>query len=273
MSEASPAIAVRNLVVSLGGRRVLHDLSFDVPEAGWTGLVGPNGAGKSTLLRTLAGLLSPDRGEIRIAGRPLGGMSPRRIARTVHLLPQTVYLTVPFTVREVVAMGRHAHLRRFQPPDDHDLAIVQWSMEQTRITELADRPVTELSGGEKQRVLLARSLATEAPILLLDEPTTSLDILHRLEVLDLLREFARRGRTVVAALHDLNLARRACASVMLLHEGRIVAHGPAESALSPARIEEVFGIRAVLRGESRQFEFHLPESREASQPGARDDAK
>lgn len=243
MSEATPAITIDKLRVRLSGTEILRGVDSRVPRGHVVGLVGPNGAGKSTLLRAVCGLLPMDEGSVEVDGVLLDQLSRRQIAQKVCLLPQEGNLAFSFTVREIVAMGRNPHLGRFQPFGEQDKRIVDWAMGQASVGQLADRPVNRLSGGEKQRVLLARCLATETPLLLLDEPTASLDILHQLEVVDLLRQFAGRGKSVVVALHDLNLARRVCSHVILLHRGEIAAQGAPEEALCADTVERVFGVR------------------------------
>jgi iron complex transport system ATP-binding protein len=255
---ATPAITMKNVSVRLTGVEILRGVSGDVPRGSVVGLVGPNGAGKSTLLRAMSGQVSLSGGRVEVDGQPLTQRSRRQIARAVCLLPQDASLTFPFSVREIVAMGRNPHVGRFSSLGKEDDAIIDNAMRQASVDELADRPVTKLSGGEKQRALLARCLATQAPTLLLDEPTTSLDILHQLEVLDLLRRFTDQGRTVITALHDLNVARRICGYVFLLKDGEFAAQGPAAETLSPENLQDVFGVRVTM-GADGGLVFGLPE--------------
>ena len=256
--KPTPAVELRDARVRLGGTAVLRGVNATFEPATLVGVLGPNGAGKSTLLRAAAGLVPLDGGEARLHGKRLRGRSRREIARQVNLLPQNVSLSFAFRVREIVAMGRHAHRGRFEGWTAHDHEAVDWAMDATDVTALAERFVTELSGGERQRVLIARSLATEAPVLLLDEPTASVDSRHALEIMDLLEHIADEGKTVVTALHDLNLARRACGQVLLLCEGRVVAAGEAAEALCPGHIEHVFGVRAEPLPGDRGLWFSLP---------------
>jgi len=257
VNDKTPAIELHDVRVTFSGTEILHGVSTRIAHGRLVGLLGPNGSGKSTLLRAASGQVPLSSGRVLVDGQRLDRLSRRQSARRVCLLPQDVSLTFPFTVREVVAMGRNPHLGRFEPFDDADNDIVARAMRQTSLDPIAKRPVTELSGGEKQRTLLARSLATEAPLLLLDEPTTSLDIFHQLEVLDLLQQFGARDRTVVAALHDLNLARRVCSHVLLLNQGELVAEGNPQETLSPANIERVFGVH-VATADERGLSFELP---------------
>jgi iron complex transport system ATP-binding protein len=257
VSDTNSAILLNDARVELSGAEILRGLSCRVPVGCLVGLVGPNGAGKSTLLRAAGGQVPLSAGSVEVAGSPLHRMSRKQIARQVCLLPQDTNLAFAFTVREVVAMGRNPHLGRFQSFGDHDRDIVRHAMCCASVEELAARRVTELSGGERQRVLLARSLATEAPILLLDEPMASLDILHQLEVVALLQRLTQQGKTVVTALHDLNTARRVCSHVLLLHHGRLVAQGSPAETLSREHVEHVFGVH-VTTDDVSNLNFELP---------------
>lgn len=258
MSRHGPVLELRDAAVRLGGAEILRGVTMAFPAASVTGLAGPNGAGKSTLLRAVCGLIPLAGGQALLDGQPVSAVPRRRLAANVHLLPQNVQMSSPFTVREVVGMGRHPHLGRFRAPGPRDREVVEWAMAQTGVTELAHRPVTELSGGERQRALLARSLATEAPILLLDEPTANLDILHQLEVMELLRGFAAQGKTVVAVLHDLNQVRKHCDHAALLGRGRVEAAGRPSEALSVENVERVFGVSARSSKEDGHLVFSLP---------------
>ena len=257
--QPPPAIQFYDVHVRLGGAPILHSVNAAIGPSRLVGLVGPNGAGKSTLLRAACGLLPIESGAVRIQGAALKGMSRRRIARRISLLPQNVGLDFAFRVRQIVAMGRHALRGRFErlTADDHD--TIDWAMRSADVSDLADRLVTDLSGGEKQRVLIARALAGEAPILLLDEPTTSVDIRHALEILALLQRLAEQGKTVVAALHDLNVARHACSEAMLMRQGRVVAQGEPAEVLNPGHIKHVFGVHATPLPEDGGLRFSLPE--------------
>ena len=260
MKNKSADIQISDVSINLGTSEILHSVSACIPAGCMVGLVGPNGAGKSTLLRSLAGLLPLRKGRITLGSADIRTLSRREIARRVCLLPQNAAVAFPFTVIEAVSMGRNPHLGRFDAFSEQDDEIVAHAMRRTGVDKLARRSVTELSGGELQRVLLARSLATEAPVLLLDEPTASLDILHQLEVLDLLQRFTETGKTVVVSMHDLRLARRSCSRILLIDRGNLVAEGTADKTLCPENVETVFGVR-VLRGESRSMSFELPEKK------------
>lgn len=229
----------------LGATAVVQDASFALRAGELAALVGPNGAGKTTLLRALAGLLPAD-GRIELAGRALAAHSPRDRARRIAYLPQGHVFHWPMAVADIVALGRQPHADPFTPPTDVDRAAVAQALADAAVTEFAARPVTTLSGGERARVALARALATQASILLADEPTASLDPRHQLIVMELLRQTARQGRTVLAILHDLTLASRFADRVLVMHRGRLVADAAPKDALSTGRIAEIFGVEALL---------------------------
>lgn len=215
-------------------RPVLHNLDFRAKSGEVVALIGPNGSGKSTLIRCLSGTLDPTAGSVSIDGNDLSEMSAKEIARDVAVVPQTEDSVFEFSVYDVVAMGRY-------PWGDDDRGHVKWAMENAGCEDLADRKVTELSGGEKQRVLFARALAQGGSILLLDEPTAHMDVGYQIATLSLARELARQGHTVVVALHDLNLASGFADRAFLLHSGRMAAEGTVESVLSSNEIESVYG--------------------------------
>lgn len=229
------------------GRPVLTDLSLDLAAGRFTGLVGPNGAGKTTLLDLLAGLKRPDRGKVLFRDRDVSTMGRLESARVIGLVPQEFRITMPFTVRQVTAMGRHPHQDRFSRPGPEDEAAVEAALTALDLLDLAERPVTELSGGEKQRAAAARALAQEPEVFLLDEPTASLDIRHSLTVLELIAELVAQGRTAVAVMHDLNLAAAYCRELILLKDGRILAAGPTEEVLTRENIAALYGVAAKVR--------------------------
>ncbi|WP_394347878.1 heme ABC transporter ATP-binding protein [Haloprofundus sp. MHR1] len=240
------AIRVDDLAVELGGVSVLDGVDATVERGAFVGLVGPNGAGKTTLLRSLSGLIRPDRGSVAVDGVPIAGRSSKAVSRLVATVPQDTSLSFDFDVRETVAMGRSPHLGRFERFGPEDERAVDDAMERTEVTQFADRSVTAVSGGERQRVLLARALAQDAPVLLLDEPTASLDINHQVRTLELVRDLVASGKTVVAAIHDLNLAAHYCDDLLLLGDGRVLAAGDPQSVLTEANLETAFGANAVV---------------------------
>jgi iron complex transport system ATP-binding protein len=226
---------------------VLRNVSFAIGPGELVALCGPNGAGKSTLLRLLLGLHAPSAGQVTLAGTALAALSRRQIARHAALLPQDAPADVPLSVREAVSLGRLPHLGRLQPESAADADAVERALAATDTTALAERPIAELSGGERHRVHLARALAQEASLLLLDEPITGLDIAHQLAAMDLLRETARGGRAVVVALHDLALAARRCDRVLLLADGALAADARPADVFTPETLARVFGVRADVR--------------------------
>lgn len=239
-------IELDSVGVELGETPVLEDVSLGVPEGAFLALVGPNGAGKTTLLRTCNGIVSPTAGQVRVDGHDVTSSSPRDVGRLVATVPQTTRVAFEFDVADVVAMGRTPHRGRFETADADDRTAVESALERTDTARFADRSIDELSGGERQRVVLARALAQETPVLLLDEPTASLDINHQVRTLALARELATAGRTVVAAIHDLDLAARFCDRIALLSDGSILADGPPEAVLTAERLESAFGVRTAV---------------------------
>jgi iron complex transport system ATP-binding protein len=239
-------IRVDGVRVELGGNRVLDGVELTVEPGRLVGLVGPNGAGKTTLLRTVNGLLSPSAGRVTLDDEDVAGLSARQLGRRVATVPQHTNLSFDFTVRQVVELGRHPHRPRFGGVDP-DPDAVDRALRRTSTDHLADRPVTAVSGGERQRVLLARALAQAAPTLLLDEPTASLDVHHQVRTLGLVRDLVEDdGRTVVAAIHDLDLAARFCDELVLLTEGRIRTAGPPAGVLTEDHLESAFGGRVAV---------------------------
>jgi iron complex transport system ATP-binding protein len=232
--------------VAIGERWLVRGATVELAAGRFVALVGPNGSGKSTLLRLLAGVWPPAEGSITLDGTPLARLPRRALARAVTLVPQDTHVAFAFSVREIVAMGRHAHLGRFDRLGPADHQAIADAMARTDVVALADRDATALSGGERQRVLIARSLATEALHLLLDEPTASLDVAHAIDVLALCRRLADSGHAVCVAMHDLNLARRYATDAVLLRDGTVAAAGPAAEVLTPAAVGEVFGVAVTI---------------------------
>ncbi|WP_405835767.1 ABC transporter ATP-binding protein [Streptomyces sp. NBC_01518] len=229
---------IEGLSVDAGAVRLVDDIRLTVDSGAFVGLVGPNGSGKSTLLRCVYRALRPAGGVVRLDGDDVHAMEPRAAARKLAALPQESSAEFDFTVAEVVAMGRLPHRDR-TAASDREICVE--AMRRTSVTHLADRGFLALSGGEKQRVLIARALAQRPRVLVLDEPTNHLDIAHQLDVLSLVRG---SGLTVLAALHDLNLAAAHCDLLYVIANGRIVASGPPHEVLQPALLAEVFGVRA-----------------------------
>nr|WP_245565423.1 ABC transporter ATP-binding protein [Nocardioides insulae] len=230
------------LRVAYAGRPVLHGLDVEIPDGVMTVIVGPNACGKSTLLRTLARMLSPESGRVLVDGRPTGEYGTKELARTLGLLPQSPTAPDGMRVADLVAKGRFPHQSLLRQWSRADEAAVRAAMAAANVTDLAERAVDELSGGQRQRVWLAMALAQETPLLLLDEPTTYLDIAHQLEVLELARRLAREGRTVVCVLHELHLAFRYADHLIVMAQGEIVASGDPREIVTAELVEEVYDL-------------------------------
>jgi iron complex transport system ATP-binding protein len=242
-----PALAAEHVVLGYGERTVVQDLTVQVPPGQITVIVGANACGKSTLLRALARLLRPAAGTVLLDGRDLHQLPTREVARRLGILPQNPVSPEGITVVDLVARGRYPHQGWFRRWTAQDEAALVRAMVATSTMELADRHVDELSGGQRQRVWIAMALAQETEVLLLDEPTTYLDLAHQLDVLDLLATLNRdEGRTIVAVLHDLNQAFRYADHVVAMRAGSLVAAGPPAELATPDLIEEVFGLRSRI---------------------------
>ncbi|MFD1568732.1 ATP-binding cassette domain-containing protein, partial [Halolamina litorea] len=241
-----PVLSVEDLSVSLGGTDVLDGVSLDVARGELVGLVGPNGAGKTTLLRAARGTLTPELGRVVVAGDPVADLSAKAIGRRVATVPQDTAVSFAFSVREAVEMGRTPHVPRFGAMDEADRDAVDRAMERAEVREFADRPVTEISGGERSRVLLARALAQETPLLLLDEPTASLDPNHRLRTFETVASLVEEGRAAVAAIHDLDTAARYCDRLVVVADGGVIADGPPETVLTSETLQRAFDVASVV---------------------------
>lgn len=245
MNHAEHTLAAAGLSLGYGERLVVDDLTVTIPPGKVTVVVGANACGKSTLLRGLARLLAPRSGAVLLDGADIASRPTKDVARVLGLLPQTPIAPEGITVADLVGRGRYPHqgwLRRWTPDDD---AAVADALELTGVLDLAGRSVDELSGGQRQRVWIAMTLAQRTPLLLLDEPTTFLDVAHQVDVLDLLADLNRDlGRTVVMVLHDLNLAARYAHHLVAMKDGRIVAEGAPADVVTETIVEEVFGLRS-----------------------------
>jgi iron complex transport system ATP-binding protein len=242
----SERLALRGVSVQLGTRRVLEAVELEVRAGEVVGLLGRNGAGKSTLLRVASGVLRPAAGQVALDGRDASSLGRRERARAVALVPQETAVDFPFSVAEVVLMGRTPHLGWLGFESGRDLAVARDAMERLGIASLAERSILELSGGERQLAVVARALAQEPRLLLLDEPTAFLDLRHRMEVLTHVRDFAAAGGGALVVSHDLGIAARFCDRLVLLVGGRVMADGAPAEVLVPARLREVFDIEAVV---------------------------
>ncbi len=236
------ALVARGIVAGYGARPVLRGVDVELAGGAVVAILGPNGAGKSTLLRALAGMLAPSSGEVLLDGVPVATLSRAAIARRIAVVPQVLELLFPFTVREIVGLGRTAHLGWLGTPSPTDRAAVDRALAELELEPLAGRRIDTLSGGERQRAVLAMALAQEADVLLLDEPTVHLDPTHQRATLVLLRDLARhRSLAVAAVLHDLNLAAAGADRVVLLVAGRVAAEGAPSDVLRQDTLDAAFG--------------------------------
>lgn len=241
----SKSVNATDVGVVLNGLRILREVSLGVEEARLVGLVGPNGSGKTTLIRTINGLLEPSEGEVEVEGDGVGGLSSEEVSRRVATVPQNTDINFEFSAEDLVEMGRHPHTDRFGR--DRESGVVESAMRQTEVEGLSGRSIQEVSGGERQRVLLARGLAQETPVLLLDEPTANLDINHQVKTLELVRSLVdEEGKSAIVAIHDVNLAARYCDEIVLLSDGGVVCSGDPEDVLTRRNVEEVFGTTAAV---------------------------
>jgi iron complex transport system ATP-binding protein len=231
-----------------GSVKVLENVSFSINAGEFAGLLGPNGSGKTTLLRTISRVLKPKVGAVYLNEADIYRMRSREVAKNIAVVPQDAAMDFDFTALDVVLMGRHPYMGRFGMGNEEDLAVVRRAMELTNTWHLAERCINELSGGERRRVIIARALAQEPKVLLLDEPTTHLDIGNQLEIMDLLKELcAKKGLIVLAVFHDFNLASRYCDYVILLDKGKIVSIGDVDEVLTRENIKKVFQVDVVVK--------------------------
>ena len=244
--SSDPAIRVEAVTFAYGSDVVLRDVSCTIGRGEFVGIIGPNGSGKSTLLKLMSGYLRPARGQVAIDGSPAERLSRAALGRLIGVVPQDTLVALPFTVMEMVLLGRTPHGAGFAFEDEHDLAAARRAMERTDTVALAGRRVTELSGGERQRVILARALAQEPRILLLDEPAAFLDIRHEVEMYDLLRDLQREGMTVVSVLHDLNIAALYCDRLVLLAGGQVARAGTPAEVITYQMLTEVYGTEVYV---------------------------
>ncbi|MCW5942551.1 MAG: ABC transporter ATP-binding protein [Fimbriimonadaceae bacterium] len=250
-------LACRDLACGYHGGPVLEGLSFELASGSVTALLGPNGSGKSTLLKTLVRTLRPLAGEAFVEGKPLSSLSDADLARCVAFVPQEEDHRFPFTAREVVVMGRLARSRSlFDTPEDR--VAGEDALRRTDCLDLADRPVTELSGGERQRVLIARALAQGTRILLLDEPTSHLDVSHVVDLVRLIRAVATEGYTVLVAVHDLNVASAVADRALLLANGRLVLDGSPAVVLADPVLDEVYRVPFAREAVGSRVRVHPP---------------
>ncbi|ANQ70977.1 ABC transporter ATP-binding protein [Rhodococcus sp. 008] len=248
MTTATPTSRLRAEKIELryADRTIVDELSLEIPDGGFTVVVGPNGCGKSTLLRALGRMLAPRSGRVVLDGNDIRSYRNKEVARRIALLPQSPLSPGAISVADLVSRGRYPYqsmLRQWSPEDEH---VVSEALNEVGMRYAADQLVDELSGGQRQRVWIAMTLAQRTPVLLLDEPTTFLDIAHQIEVLDLCSQLHQSGRTLVAVLHDLNLAARYATHVVAMRSGKIVMQGSASDVFTPELLREVFDLEALV---------------------------
>lgn len=239
-------LEVRNATIGYDQRIISRDLSVEIPHQAFTTIIGPNGCGKSTLLRAVARVLTPVTGEVLLDGKAIASYPAKEVARELGLLPQTSLAPEGIRVADLVARGRAPYQSLFHQWSTEDEAAVREAMVSTRTDNLSARLVSELSGGQRQRVWVAMLLAQQTPLMLLDEPTTFLDIAHQYELMELLRTFHDEGKTVVTVLHDLNQACRYAGHLIVMRDGQIVTTGDPADVMTPQLVEEVFGLKALV---------------------------
>ena len=236
---------------SYSEKKVIDDISLSFGPGMFCGIIGPNGCGKTTLLDLLAKHRRPTAGRIAYKDRDLGTYSTKELSKEISLVPQNFYINFPFTVKEVVMMGRYPHIPRFSAPSAEDANIVQDIMEKTGVSEFTGRFINELSGGERQRVVFARALAQGAQVLILDEATSNLDINHSISLLNICeRRMKQQGKTIISVMQDINLAAVYCDYLVFMSGGRIVIHGATRDVLNPGTMREVFNVDAKVYTES-----------------------
>lgn len=248
MTTATPVsrLHAEKIELRYADRTIVDELSLEIPDGGFTVVVGPNGCGKSTLLRALGRMLAPRSGRVLLDGNDIRSYRTKEVARRIALLPQSPLSPGAITVADLVARGRYPYqsmLRQWSPEDER---VVAEALAEVGMRNAADQLVDELSGGQRQRVWIAMTLAQRTPVLLLDEPTTFLDIAHQIEVLDLCSQLHQSGRTLVAVLHDLNLAARYATHVVAMRSGKIVMQGSASDVFTPELLREVFDLEALV---------------------------
>ncbi|KQB83975.1 ABC transporter ATP-binding protein [Corynebacterium lowii] len=239
-------LSARDVTLGYEQRTISAELSVDIPEGSFSAIIGPNGCGKSTLLRALARVLRPERGQILLDGKDIHRLPAKEVARRVGLLPQSSLAPEGIRVADLVARGRAPYQGLLQQWRSSDEEAVRAALDATGTLDLSDRTVEELSGGQRQRVWIAMLLAQDTPLMLLDEPTTFLDIAHQYELMELLRGLHEEGKTIVTVLHDLNQAARYAGRLIVMHQGAIVTTGTPAEVLTPELMEEVFGLRCLV---------------------------
>jgi len=247
-------LKIEHLNFLIGEKKILNDVSVQFDPCKIHGIIGPNGSGKSTLLKNICRIWEPQSGTVFINNKDYKSISRKDLSRLITLVPQNTSIGFPVSVYDIVAMGRHPHLGRFQALTKKDRAIIENALDITQTYELKDRNINELSGGECQLTILARALATEASLLLLDEPTSDLDIKHALTIMKLLEDIKEKGKTVLICIHDLNIANRYCDTISIINQGEIFFTGSPPEAFSKDKIQKVFDVNMTeIKDDSKGF--------------------
>jgi iron complex transport system ATP-binding protein len=242
-----PSINVKNLSHSFGENLVLKNISFQVPHRDFFIIIGPNGSGKTTLMKVISGILKPQNGELKILNRPIDQYHRKALAKTIAFVPQMTFADFPFTVTEIVLMGRSPYLGVLGLEQENDLEVANQAIAFTDLGNLAHRKLDQLSGGEQQRVFIARAICQEPDIILLDEPTASLDLAYQVRIMDLMEKLkTEKGITVVMVSHDVNLAAMYADHLMLLHKGQVVCQGLPDEVLTYKTLEETYGCTLLV---------------------------
>ena len=242
-----PAISLQHLSFSYRAQAVLRDISLEIPHQSLLALIGPNGGGKTTLLRVMSKALRPQRGAVMFDGQPLVAFGARQLAQKLAVISSEQHFEFPFSVADIVAMGRFPHLNRLERMSDRDWKIVDEAMEKTCVHDFRNRSISQLSSGEKQRVLIARAIAQQPSVLMLDEPNAHLDINHQIAIFNLLRRLNRQHQmTIIVVLHDLSAAAAFCETIVLLHRGQIVRTGSPAEVITQELIRQTYGAEVVV---------------------------
>lgn len=252
------ALEVENLKFGYGKNLVLDEISFKVRKGEFISIIGPNGSGKSTLLKILNHIYIPWEGKVSMEGNNINHLNKKKLAKKIALVAQDTRIDYEFTVEDIVLMGRHPHKKRFQKDNIRDYDIVRESLEMTNTVDLKNRIVTEISGGEMQRVMIARALAQRPSIILLDEPTSHLDINHQMEILKLLKEMNRKnGTTIILVIHDINLGIRYSDQIIMLNKGKLIGMGNSQKIITRNNIKSVYDINTVIENNQHTNSLHI----------------
>lgn len=241
------ALETKNIKFGYDNSLVLKDISFNIEEGSFTSIIGPNGSGKSTLLKTLNNIYVPNSGKVKVKGRDINSFKKKELAKKMALVPQNTQIDYNFTVEDIVLMGRYPYKTRFQRENEEDYKIARDSLKMTNTLDFRKRYINDLSGGERQRVIISKALAQKPEIILLDEPTSSLDINHQIEILELLKSLNEREKTtIILVIHDINLAARYSSELILLKDGKIISKGIPDEVINKENIEDAYNINTII---------------------------